>query len=406
LSVVGQMSMSGTDAERVGYNLGRGYEVMSRLFCSFAAFWLATTVMPAQILNATKEVGSVEGHLTCSDGNVPARKATVRLIPLSVFLPKSQSPQNRALKPLEAITDFDGYYLFPTVPSGDYIVDARSPGYANDLDLIRVVFDRFTDEQKSKLLSGFPEITVKSFVTARKDVTIHRAGAITGQVSVDTGGTVAQLNVEATLVSSPILGDVDAHEKQNIPTFSRQGPISDRGEFRIAGLPAGRYRLHVRLAEAYFDALPATGPNRIDVKLRPQRVGTAELTVYAPSATDISDAKLVEVRDGDEISDSNITIPMSHLHSITGTVVSSGRAVPGAGVSIQREGHEVQPSEALSDENGSFRFDLLPGGSYILVATPSRISDNGDWTGVGRTTILINDRDVADAVIQVTDKDK
>jgi hypothetical protein len=159
-----QMSMSGTNAERVGYNLGRGYEVMSRLFCSFAAFWLATTVMVAQIPNATKEVGSVEGHLTCSDGNVPARKATVRLIPLSVFLPKSQSPQNRALKPLEAITDFDGYYLFPTVPSGDYIVDARSPGYANDLDLIRVVFDRFTDEQKSKLLSGFPEITVKSFV--------------------------------------------------------------------------------------------------------------------------------------------------------------------------------------------------------------------------------------------------
>jgi hypothetical protein len=74
-------------------------------------------------------------------------------------------------------------------------------------------------------------------------------------------------------------------------------------------------------------------------------------------------------------------------------------------VRIQREGHEVQPSEALSDENGGFRFDLLPGGSYVLVA-PSRISDNGDWTGVGRTTILINDRDVADAVIQVTDKDK
>ena len=92
---------------------------MSRLFCSFAAFWLATSVMAAQIPNATKEVGSVEGHLTCSDGNVPARKATVRLIPLSVFLPKSQSPQNRALKPLETITDFDGYYLFPTVPSGE-----------------------------------------------------------------------------------------------------------------------------------------------------------------------------------------------------------------------------------------------------------------------------------------------
>ncbi len=219
---------------------------MSRLFYIFAAFGLATTVMAAQVPNVTKEVGSVEGQLTCSDGNVPARKATVRLIPLSVFLPKSQSSQGRKQKPLETVTDFDGYYLFPMVPPGSYIVDARSPGYANDLDLIRIVFDRFTEEQKGKLLSGFPEIAVKSFVTARKDVTIHRGGAITGQVSVDTGGTVGQLNVEATLVSSPILGNVDSHEKQAIPNFSRNSPIGDRGEFRIAGLPAGKYRLYVR----------------------------------------------------------------------------------------------------------------------------------------------------------------
>src|SRR5260370_5979087 len=103
--------MGGTDDERGGWNLGRGYEVMSRLFCSFAAFWLVTMVMAAQIPNATKEVGSVEGHLTCSDGNVPARKATLRLIPPSVFLPKSQSPPNPAPKPLQAISDL-GWYLF------------------------------------------------------------------------------------------------------------------------------------------------------------------------------------------------------------------------------------------------------------------------------------------------------
>src|SRR5260370_40898339 len=116
--------MGGTDDERGGWNLGRGYEVMSRLFWSFAAFWLVTTVMAAQIPNATKEVGSVEGHLTCSDGNVPARKATLRLIPQSVFLPKSHSPQNRAIKPHETITIYDGYYIFPTLPSGVYIFDA------------------------------------------------------------------------------------------------------------------------------------------------------------------------------------------------------------------------------------------------------------------------------------------
>jgi len=111
--------------------------------------------------------------------------------------------------------------------------------------------------------------------------------------------------------------------------------------------------------------------------MRPQRVGTAELTVYAPSATDISDAKLVEVRDGDEISGSDITIPISRLHSITGTVVKNSRILPGARVTIQRVGDAVQPQEALSDGNGTFRYDLLPAGSYILTATPSGLSDGG-----------------------------
>ncbi len=131
------------------------------------------------------------------------------------------------------------------------------------------------------------------------------------------------------------------------------------------------------MAEEYFDAFPVTGPNGIEVKMRPQRVGTAELTVYAPSATDISDAKLVEVRDGDEISGSDITIPISRLHSITGTVVKNSRILPGARVTIQRVGDAVQPQEALSDGNGTFRYDLLPAGSYILTATPSGLSDGG-----------------------------
>jgi hypothetical protein len=367
------------------------------------AFGLASTVTVAQVSSAITDTGSVEGHLMCSDGNVPVRRATVRLIPLSSFLPTGHNAGQETSKTLESLTDFDGIYVFPTVPSGDYIVEARSPGYANDLDLVRLVIDRFSPEQKVKLLSSFPEVTVKSFGAVRKDVTIHRAGAVSGQVSVDTGGTLAQSNVEAILVSSPILGNIDSQEKSNTQTFSRQSAIDDRGEFRIAGLPPGEYRLRVRLSEAYFDALPVSTSHGTEVRMRSQRIGTAALTVYAPSAIDISDAKLIEIRDGDEISNSDIAIPLGQLHSVTGTVVKGGKVVPGARVTIQRNGHPVQPSEALSDENGSFRFDLLPAATYTLSASSSHLSGATGLTGSGTNTVLINEQNVSDVTISMID---
>jgi hypothetical protein len=345
-----------------------------------------------------KETGSVEGHIRCNDGNVPARRATVLLIPLGNLLRNGESTSPDQ-KPLGSTTDFDGYYIFPSVPPGIYLVDARSEGYSNDLDLIRLVLDRFTAEQKNQVLSTFPQVLVRGFASTRQDVVLRRDGAITGRVTVDTGGTIGLTNVTATLVSSPLLGGL-LPEGRHTPAFSRNGATDDRGNFRIAGLPAGTYRLSVHLTESYFVA-SVTSQSGNDVTLKPQRPGTAELTVFAPATIESAQAKLVDLREGDEVPDSDITIPLRTLHSIVGTVVQGGNPVSGAVISIQRHGQEVQPLNAISDVNGSFRFDLLPADTYLLQATYPELAGVPKGHGKGQATVVVGDSDVVDAVVQI-----
>jgi hypothetical protein len=64
------------------------------------------------------------------------------------------------------------------------------------------------------------------------------------------------------------------------------------------------------------------GPQQVTVF--PQRTGIADLIVFVPEALKPSEAKLIKVRDGDEIGDSNITIPTGRVQSLAGLVPPPG----------------------------------------------------------------------------------
>lgn len=377
----------------------KGAIMARKLWLLAGLFTFCIASMKAQKDGRSGEFGTVEGYVICSDGNVPARQATVRLIPLATLLPDSHSSVSGGQTEVETSTDFNGYYTFPAVASGTYIIDVRSNGYADDLDLVRLVLERFNREQKQNLLSIFPQIAVASFSSVSKNVNIHRGGIIAGRVSVDIGGVPGTTKVTATLVASSILGDLTTPESRKAPSFSRSATTDDRGNFRIAGLPAGKYRLSVRLTEAYFELAPGNGATPT---LRPRRIGTAELVVFAPQTIEQSEASLIEVRDGDEIADANIAIPMRTLHSIEGTVLRSGIPLPGVAIAIQRAGHDMQPANAVSDSNGRFRFDLLPDGAYALWANSSFEKGLSDCADCRKTTIIVNDHDVLGAILDIS----
>lgn len=346
-------------------------------------------------LAARAQIGAVEGHVFCNDGNVPARGADVHLIPLDSLLKKSDDEKKVPLQAQDSSTDFGGNYVFPSVAAGTYVVYIAKNGYSSDFPLIRKVLGRFALDDQKKLLAEFPQVTVGGGM-ARKDVVIHRGAAIMGRVTVDTGGIPEPTSVTATMVSSDLLGDVEGMPGQKPIEFSVSGQIDDRGAYRIAGLPAGTYRLQVRLSESYYRVFL----NDSKIAVKAMRVGTGGVTVFAPDALTERNAKLVRVGDGDELSGADITIPLSRLYSIGGIVTQGGEPLAGAILDIWSQGHKVMDSEATTMPDGGYRYDILPSGTYtIVVGRMGKAASPGH--AEGQITIQVGDSDIPDANIDV-----
>jgi hypothetical protein len=361
------------------------------LWLSVVGLILLIAVIPAA---AQVPTGSVQGRVICSDGNVPAREANVQLVPLASLLQQSAAKAAEE-QPLGDRADFDGNYVISVVPVGTYVVDASKAGYSSEFDLVSAALSRFTLDERKKLLANFPQVTVEAGTAATENVVIHRGAAIMGRVIVDIGGVPAETSVVATMVSSDLLDDVAGSEGAKPPDFVMGGSTDDRGKYRIAGLPAGKYRIVVRLIESYYhlffsDGKPAVGPTR---------TGSGQLTVFAPDALEESRATLVNVGDGDEVSDVDIMIPMRLLHSISGTVTQGGVPLAGAYLAIFRHGKKVGTSNVLSLSDGSYQFNFLPAGSYTVRAQyPVKASGH---SGTAEATIQISDDDITDVNIDL-----
>lgn len=357
---------------------------------------ICLSVCPAVFVQAQQAPGAITGYVTCSDGNSPARGATVELIPVARLLlgTTGSSPANSA----RTTTDFGGSYEIWTVSAGTYIVNATFDGYSDDLKLVRSVLERYSVDDQKSLLAAFPQVTIKPGTNARKDLVLRRAASISGRVAVDLGGTAGKTQVTASLVSGSLVGASSSDSKAKSISYSQSGVTDDRGYYRIAGLPPGKYRLSTLISEAFFSARLSGGEN---IVIEPQRSGVAQLTVFAPEALEETAAKLIDVRDGDEITNADITVPARFLHSISGTVTQGDAPTGGIGVSVQRGDESERAYESISMPDGNYRFDLLPPGTYTIRARPMGSFERDVRPLLGQVSVQLIDNDVLDANIDL-----
>ncbi len=364
---------------------------------------LLTPCIVAQHL--PRDTGSASGEVRCQDGNTPARGATIHLIPLALLLADPAAPSPPSLKSVETQTDFQGTFSVAHLAPGAYLLDAQLAGYTNSLDLVRTVLDRLSADQRRKLLSTFPSLTIAPGSEAHQNLLLSRGGSVDGTVSVDTGGLIGPANVVATLVASPLLGAIELAGKST-PLYTRQSPLDDLGRFHIAGLPPGQYRLSIRLTESFLTPLIH---DTALLGFKTARTGTAALTVYAPSALSRTEAKVVSVRDGDHIADANITIPMRTLHTIHGTVLRQGNPVSGINILLRHpdqtliDTHDDQTvPDAITDENGAFTFNLLPSGPYRMSAMLFKHDGNANTSArLAELPIDLGDTDLPDLILNL-----
>jgi hypothetical protein len=313
------------------------------------SFALSILVLPcafhsvqAQTAESKAGTATISGRVTLK--SEPARGVTVIL--------QTQS-QNASDAP-RARADESGRFHFTGLPAGRYSVSALAPGYASPED------------------GNFPNMRGKTLNLAdgekveNVDLEIKRGGVIAGRVADSQGRPVIEERLNLIKLDASNQPRGVFYYSQNFDMYQ----TDDRGLYRIFGLPEGRYLVSVGYAES--------------VSITSRREFYPR--VFYPNATSESEAKVIEVSEGSEVTNIDITVAdPKQTRDVYGHVVDAGSGQPVAGVEVvvggvTREGRYAggyAGSGARSGPNGEFRiFGVLPG-KYAILSRPDDPSGGG-----------------------------
>lgn len=183
------------------------------------------------------------------------------------------------------------------------------------------------------------------------DFTLKRAGAISGTVSAaDTGEPLAHARVEV----------YDGHSE-----LLMSGVANAQGEYRLGGLPTGRY---------YVKAAPVVQRENSYVYLAPL---PGAIDYMASLFGDLPCASLCDVTRGEPVgvtigeTTANVDVALSRGDGIDGKVVDgeTGGGIAYTLLSIYDSAGTRVGAESWTDAEGNYRISGLTPGEYYLLAT-------------------------------------
>lgn len=267
----------------------------------------------------------------------------------------------------KAITDQDGVYRIPNVAAGSYYVVASTPAYV------------------SSAANYAPKTVVVGEDENVEDVnySLVRGGVITGKVTDADGRPVIQMQVDILLAE---LLDKQPATRQAYPMYT--GTTDDRGVYRIFGLAPGKYKI----AAGRSDDFASFAPSKRAYK-----------QVFHPDVSDVAKATVVEVSEGSEAKDVDITLGRTmQTFSVSGHVINSdtGLPVPNVRYGLTRiigERSEYANSSIVSDSRGDFVVEGLLPGKYAI----AQFSDGANELRLETTGFDVVDQDVTDLAIKL-----
>jgi Carboxypeptidase regulatory-like domain len=248
-------------------------------------------------------------------------------------------------------TDEGGNYRITNVPPGTYEVIPASPSYV-------------ATEGRKSLVVGKNE-TVENI-----DISLERGGVITGKVSDADGRPVVEEEVS-------VLAATTTHRA----FYFRNIRTDDRGIYRAYGVPPGSYRVSAG---------------------RDASVGRERQRTYHPGALDPAAAILVDVREGSEAINVDITFGRpARTYSAHGRIIDSDttQPVPKMPVGVQtfwEHGSTAMGGVAESTKDGEFKVENLLPGKYAVYSEPSADSN---WHSEA-VQFEVTDRDVEGLLIK------
>lgn len=192
--------------------------------------------------------------LTLSDGaalggRVTAEDTGAGIAGALVFAGPATNPLAKVAAPLRAVCDADGRFAFDSPPPDTYLVSASAPGYVDGR------IPPVTTPCENVLLALAPAMSISGAVRLGGRAL---AGALVGVQPQDDGA----------------LELFDYY----VNPFAGTATTAEDGSFRVLGLAAGMYRLHVRpsagaIFRAAFSASVAAGSDGVVVDVEPLAAG-------------------------------------------------------------------------------------------------------------------------------------
>jgi hypothetical protein len=229
--------------------------------------------------SAQEEVkGRIEGKVVDSVNLAPLRKATVMLF---------GSVGNRPLS-LRTNSDAEGNFSFENLPEGVYNLRGEKTAYLNTIYGAR-----------PSGAGGSPIRLTKGEKRQDLQLKLLPQAAISGRVVDEDGDPLDR--VELSLLQRTVLNG-------QLRLASRaQSYSNDRGEFRLAGIPPGKYFLSLQRTGG-LDAMPAQG----------ESTATAYLPAYYPGVDNASEAQAIQLRAGEEISSLSLSLRRTKVFRVRG----------------------------------------------------------------------------------------
>jgi len=309
------------------------------------AFILALLLLQQQSEAPKKPV--IEGKVVEQTTGAPVARASVTLAQIG----------SSEMNPPKVETDAEGGFVFEDLKPGSYLVLAEKAGYTR----------RAYGAKNDGSLRGIP-VRVALGERRKVEIALPKQGVVTGRVT-DADGEPMQGVVMFGL--RPVY---QRGKKTWAPVGIGQMPAmtSDTGEYRLTGLPAGKFRI----CAMPMSVISGGGLTVAPAKKGPSGKPEAGVVTCYPNESEVERAIALELSDGSEVPGIEIRLAQRVVATVRGQITGLPPNVPQMlALSLSRPGVGMAgmmfSNRAISTGGeGKFEFRNVQPGRYILHTLP------------------------------------